>query len=78
VQTTPNIVPCNSMTRSGGVPARWCSSSMFWVMTWVSMALAARRARARWAGFGWAAQAGCSSLARQERRLVSGSAMYTW
>ena len=75
VHTTPDIVPCSSITRPSGVPARWCSPSMFWVSTWVSIVLRASRARARWAGLGSAAQAGWASRFCQDRRRSSGSAM---
>ena len=75
VHTTPNIVPCNSITRPGGVPARWCSPSMFWVITWVSIVLRASQARARCAWLGSAAQAGWASRFCQDRRLSAASAM---
>jgi hypothetical protein len=77
VQITADIVPCSSMTCSCGVLARWCRPSMIWVMTWVSMALLASRARARCAGFGSAAHAGWASLycqdQRRSRRPASGA-----
>ena len=50
--------PCTSITRAAGVPAFWCSPSMFCVMTRVSMREPASSASAACAAFGSAAQAG--------------------
>ena len=49
---------------------------MFWVITWVSILERASLASASWAALGSAVQAGCASLACQDRRRSAGSAMY--
>ena len=46
-QLQRHMVPWTSTTRAGSLPARWCSSSMFWVMRvsrrpWASSATSAR------------------------------------
>ena len=41
------IVPCTSITRSGELPATWCSSSIFWVMSACSLPLFSSSTRAR-------------------------------
>jgi len=48
---------------------------MFWVITWVSILERASLASASCAALGLAAQAGCSSLACQDRRRSAESAM---
>ena len=46
------IVPCTSITRSGELPASWCSSSMFCVMSACSLPRLSSSTSARWPAFG--------------------------
>ena len=72
--TTERIVPCSSTTSVGVEPARWCSSSMFWVTSARRRPWRSRATRARWPALGWADQAGDASRLCQAARRTSGSA----
>ena len=71
--TTLNMDPCTSITRSTGVPAFWCSPSMFCVTIWVSMREPASSASAACAAFGSAVHAGLLRRACHDRRRTAGS-----
>jgi hypothetical protein len=57
MHTTFLIVPCTSITRSGELPAAWCSSSMFWVTRACSLPRRSRAASASCPRLGRAFQA---------------------
>src|SRR2546421_636441 len=66
--TTVCTVPCTSITRSGELPAFWCSPSMFWVMSAWSLPRRSSSTIAAWPAFGRAVHAGCARRARQDWR----------
>ena len=75
MQTTLRMVPCTSITFSGELPAIWCNSSMFCVISACSLPRRSSAASARWPGFGLAFQAVWSMRAFQDALRTSGSAM---
>jgi hypothetical protein len=69
------MLPCTSITRSGELPAIWCSSSMFWVMSAWSFFLFSSSTSARWLS-GRVAMSTKSGRSRSSiSRYVSGLAM---
>ena len=68
---TRRMLPCTSTTLSGDEPARWCSSSMFWVTSACRMPRRSSATRARWPAFGSADHAGESRRDRHAAFLTS-------